>query len=160
MSVRHIDSARPHMALAVVCSKCSASHVAVCQPDTTFPLECRSCGEMACVAERDPAMRHAAMLLLAVEREMRRAMALHPAPMGFGPALGSLFARQLDPIEADARKRQDEGYGTRSDVLVEEVCEMHRACPGTPAYEAECVQVAASALRNALLSMALREGAR
>ncbi len=100
------------------------------------------------------------MLLLATEREMRRSHALHPEAMGFGPALASLFARQLDQIEADARARQDAGHGTRSDVLVEEVCELHRETPGTAAYERECVQVAAVALRNALLSMALREGAR
>ena len=105
-------------------------------------------------------MKHAARLLLAVEREMRRSRALHPEPMGFGPALGSLFGRMLDQIEGDARARQDAGYGTRSDVLVEEVCELHREVPGTAAYERECVQVAASALRSALLSMALREGAR
>jgi len=105
-------------------------------------------------------VKYGAILLMAVEREMRRALVLHPAPMGFGPSLGSLFGRMLDQIEGDARARQDAGYGTRSDVLVEEVCELHREVPGTAAYERECVQVAAVALRNALLSMALREGAR
>jgi hypothetical protein len=94
--------------------------------------------------------------------ERKRQREKHPEEPkgGFGPNVESVFARMMNAVEKDARARQDAGAGTYSDVLAEEVCELHREVPGTEQYEAEAVQIAATALRMASASRRLRMAGR
>ena len=94
--------------------------------------------------------------------ERKRQREKHPEEPkgGFGPTTNSMLWSLSSALEQDSRLRQKQGAGTYADVLVEEVCEMLRETPGTEAYEAEAVQVAAVALRMASASRRLRMAGR
>ena len=101
-----------------------------------------------------------AVHLMKIATERKRQRLLHPRTLPFGPDPQSLVGRMRDALEADARGRQHEGYGTLADVLVEEICEMWQETPGTEAFEREALEAAAVLVRIASASRALRMAGR